>query len=126
MSTAKTLPTATLSVYVIFLALAPALRPCYVTRRPPWTLLYVHGDALLHEGIFWATEHMTLPERDYMRRAIGLPPIGQLVDPALMEVPMGVVLDVPVLRLPVQRPPTILPVMAPVARGRIDWSLYGD
>ena len=126
LSTAKTLSTASLSVYVILLALAPQLRPCYVARRPPWTLVYVHGDAPLHEGILWATENLTLLEREYIRAAVGLLPIGQLIDPTLMEAPMGVAFDVPSLWLPVQRPPTVLPLMTPAVRGRTDWSPHED
>lgn len=131
MHTARTLSTASLTVYVVLGLLRPGLQPCYVGRRGPRTYLFAHSDAHLHEAVLWWTRYLTLPEREYIRQAIGQPPIGQMVDPALMEARLGDALDVPGLRLPVARRPTLVPVevpkqASPVARGRIDWSLYGD
>lgn len=95
------MPTTALTVFVIITSLPPGLRPAYVSRRGLRTFIYAQSDALFHEGILWSTQFLSVAERNYVRRAISQPPIGEAIDPALMELPIGVLLDVPGLRPPV-------------------------
>jgi len=64
-------------VIVVIRELAEDLRPCYVHRHAGVTVVYAHPGTPRPDGVAWATEHLTVEERNYLRFAEGQPPVGQ-------------------------------------------------
>lgn len=82
-------------VYASIEMLPPLIRPALITRHLGLVLVLVDPRTLGRELIEWAAAHLSTDERNAYRGGLGLPRVGEELDPRLLDQPFSNVVTIP-------------------------------
>lgn len=90
-------------VYVVLRELPDELRPRHAVRHLGTTVFFTDPRTTRAEAVAWLIDNATVEERNVVRAAYGQPPVGQQLDPAVLD---GLCWPVPEALIPPRRLPS--------------------